>query len=68
MISFSVALSSNAIMLSGFLIHPDSFPALIKLLYYFNPTRLAGGLLAENEFLRRTAFTDWVSFLRFRSN
>ncbi|KAK6103089.1 ABC-2 type transporter family protein [Brugia pahangi] len=47
------------VMLSGFLIHPNSFPALIKLLYYYNPTKLAGALLAENEFLRRTALTDW---------
>ncbi|CAG9532050.1 unnamed protein product [Cercopithifilaria johnstoni] len=56
-----VTLLSNAIMLSGFLIHPNSFPAMIKLLYYYNPTKLAGGLLAENEFLRRTALTNWVS-------
>uniref|UniRef100_A0A5S6PJ72 ABC transporter domain-containing protein n=1 Tax=Brugia malayi TaxID=6279 RepID=A0A5S6PJ72_BRUMA len=51
------------VMLSGFLIHPNSFPALIKLLYYYNPTKLAGALLAENEFLRRTALTDWVTLL-----
>ncbi|VBB27787.1 unnamed protein product, partial [Acanthocheilonema viteae] len=54
-----VALLSNAVVLSGFLIHPDNFPAAIKLLYHYNPTKLAGGLLAENEFLRRTAFTTW---------
>uniref|UniRef100_A0A0R3RI05 ABC2_membrane domain-containing protein n=1 Tax=Elaeophora elaphi TaxID=1147741 RepID=A0A0R3RI05_9BILA len=54
-----VTLLSNAIMFSGFLIHPDSFSPPIKLLYYYNPTKLAGGLLAENEFLRRTALTNW---------
>uniref|UniRef100_A0A5S6PIT7 ABC transporter domain-containing protein n=1 Tax=Brugia malayi TaxID=6279 RepID=A0A5S6PIT7_BRUMA len=58
-----VILLSNSVMLSGFLIHPNSFPALIKLLYYYNPTKLAGALLAENEFLRRTALTDWVTLL-----
>ncbi|VDM10923.1 unnamed protein product [Wuchereria bancrofti] len=57
-----VVLLSNSVMLSGFLIHPNSFPPLIKLLYYYNPTKLAGGLLAENEFLRRTALTVWVNF------
>uniref|UniRef100_A0A915Q5D4 ABC transporter domain-containing protein n=1 Tax=Setaria digitata TaxID=48799 RepID=A0A915Q5D4_9BILA len=58
-IATTVVLLSSAIILSGFLIHPNSFPIFIKQLHYYNPTKCAGGLLAENEFLRRTVLSDW---------